>query len=186
MIDDRTYQDLADADNRATETPRERHARRLLGIAALEKLLAAEKAALRAEAQGAGGFTKAGQREPVELPDGTPLGNVRVDAVKSAWKVSDPVALERWVREHAPEHIVTVTSEQVAASYIATLLEQAKGDAWLIASDTGEMYPPQAAGIMATEPSTKLVVTPDKGAPAAVRRLLGSAGSALGLREVDA
>lgn len=165
-------------------TPRERAARRLLGIAALEKLLAAEKAALRAEDGQA--FTKAGQREVAELPDGTPLGNVRLDAAKPAWKVTDPDAWLDYVEEAAVQHILVRAVTEVSPAYTAAVLaDLVPGSATFVDERTGELLeaPP---GITWVAGSPRLVVTCAKGAPEAVRALLGAQGSALGLREVEA
>lgn len=160
-------------------TPREQAARRLLGVAALEKLLAAEKKALREEAALA--FLKPGQREVAELPDGTPLGNVRLDKPTSGWKVTDTAAFERWVEDRHPEHMVSVSSVQVASSYTAAVLANPE----TVDPHTGEILtaPP---GVTYVTGEPRLVVTCEKGAPEAVRAFLGAQASALGLRAVEA
>jgi hypothetical protein len=78
-------------------TPREKVAQRLLGIAALEKLIAEERKALREEAKEA--FRLPGQREVAEL-NGVILGNVRLDKATAGWKVTNPSALLDWAERH--------------------------------------------------------------------------------------
>lgn len=164
-------------------TPREVAARRLLGIAALEKLLAAEKTALRAEALAA--FTKPGQREVAELPDGTPLGNVRLDAGHGSWRVSDASAWLRYVVDTGREdQVVERTVTDVSSAYTESIVKElVAGQETFVNELTGEMTeaPP---GIVYTPGSPRLVVTGHKDAPEAVRALLGAQGVALGLREV--
>jgi hypothetical protein len=164
-------------------TPRELAARRLLGIAALEKLLAAEKKALREEAALA--FTKPGQREVAELPDGTPLGNVRLDKPAAGWRVTDSRAFEQWVRVMHPEHMTTVTVEQVANSYLTAVLDTVEaGEFESVDGDGVVIDCPPGVSYVTAEP--RLVVTTDKGAPEAVRAFLGAQAGVLGLREVAA
>lgn len=165
------------------ETPRERAARRLLAIAALEKLITAEKAALRRE-EGAA-FTRPGQREVAELPDGTPLGNVRLDRPTEGFQVTDSAALLEWAAENYPEHIRTVSTEVLSEAFTKALLAELKSEGQFVNRKTGEILPcpPGVAYVVGTP---KLVVTTDKAAPAAVRRALGQMGSVLGLRELEA
>ena len=167
-----TPDDVVDAVIVEELTPRERAARRLLGIAALEKLLKEEKAALRADA--AAVFTKAGQREVAELPDGTPLGNVRVDKAPGGWKVTDAGKLRAWVEKHHPERIVEEKTTVVDPAWIVDVL--AGG---LVDPDSGEVLEPD--GVENVPAGTKLVVTADKGAAVAVKRWLGPTAAQLGI-----
>lgn len=165
------------------ETPRERAARRLLGIAALEKLLKAEKDALRAE-EGAA-FTKAGQREVAELDDGTPLGNVRLDPVAGGWKLESGGLWLNYCRAMRPDQVEETVSYSVYPAYTAATKAQLEaGEGEWFAETTGEQIdvPP---GWVKVPAGTRLVVTADKGAPAAIRRQLGRLGSLLGLREIE-
>lgn len=167
------------------ETPREKVARRLLGLAALEKLLAQEKAALRSEAGAV--FSKAGQREPIDFPDGTRLGDVRVDKVKGGWRVTDAGALRAWVEENRPDLIVEQVTTVVHPEWVAWMLEEVRlrGEAGEFITSDGVVLP-VPPGVSLVADSTKLVVTPDKGAPEAMRRTLGTTGTLLGLRELEA
>jgi len=165
-------------------TPRERAAQRLLGIAALEKLLAVEKAAARAEAQEV--FTRPGQREVAELPDGTPMGNVRLDKTKQGWQVKDPDRLLAWVYDHAEDQLMTVTEVKVAPSYADALLRIVEEHGYVTDGHTGEDFQPEALGLAYVTSEPRLVVTADKGAPEAVRRALGPLAGQLGIREVEA
>lgn len=166
-------------------TPREVAARRLLGLRALKTLIEAEETKARAEAMVA--FNRAGQREVAELPDGTPLGNVRLDPGKGSWKVTNAGAwLDYVVNSGHEQHVVERTTTDVSPAYTeAVLKDLVPGSETFVNQITGELTeaPP---GITYTPASPGLKVTGDKGAPEAVRALLGAQGAALGLREVEA
>ena len=160
-------------------TPREQAAQRLLGLKALEKLLEVEIAAARAEALKV--YTRAGQKDPIDLPDGARLGDVRVDKVKGGWKVTDPGALRAWVAKNRPDLIIEQVTTVVDPAWVTELLREA-GE--ILDTETGEVFP--VPGVSLVPDGIKLVATPDKGAPTAVRTMLGPVAAQLGLREVEA
>ena len=94
-------------------------------------------------------FVRAGQREPAELPDGTPLGNVRADkGTAAAWKVTDAGKFRA-----AAELVATYADEadadrcaQVVARISAVL---AAARAVVAAKDAGS--PPPAIVVLLVE-----------------------------------
>lgn len=150
-------------------TPREKIAQRLLGIAALEKLISQERTKLRAEAKEA--FTLAGQRDVAEL-NGVDMGNVRLDKAAEGWKVTDSEAFLDWVSEHFAFNLVTRTVISVAPSFEKRLLDQLGDGIEICDPETGECFD-KVPGVTYVKGEPKLVVTPSKEAPAAVRAALG-------------
>lgn len=150
-------------------TPREKVARPLLVIAALEKLSDSEKVKFRAEAKEA--FTLPGQREVAEL-NGVILGNVRLDPAPEGWKVTDSEAFLDWVTEHFAFNLVTRTVVTVAPSFEKRLLDQLGDGIEICDPATGECFA-AVPGVTYVKGEPKLVVTPSKEAPAAVRAALG-------------
>lgn len=166
-------------------SPREQSARRLVAIAALEKLLGK----LKAQEKSDGAWTRAGQKETVTLPDGQLLGNTRTDAVKGGWKVKDAGKWLAYVSKTDPDRIAEVTSKTVDPTWQARVLAaQDKGTAgpWLDL-ETGEETdtPPAATGLEYVPAGYKIVTTPDKDAAAAVAEFLGPLTRRLGLPELD-
>lgn len=174
-------------------SPRERSARRLAAIAALEKLLAK----LKAQEKAADGvWTRAGQKETVSLPDGTELGHVRTDKAGGAWKVADAGEWLAFVAKHHPDRVTTKTVQVVDPTYtrqvLASLNSMTGGEhpepiaagEWAD-PDTGEVRtaPP---GLVYVPAGFTVVVVPDKGAPAAVERFLGPVAQQLGLPQLEA
>lgn len=165
------------------ETPQKAVARRLLSIAAFEKVLAAEKADLRKLALEH--FLEAGDVATVRLADGTLLGKVRADkGTEAAWKVTDAGALRAWVEANAPggivEQVTTVVDPELVAELLGSVdADDLPGPPTTVNPATGEVVPipPGIAYVPAGPP--KMVTTPDKGAPDALRRHLGDQGRAL-------
>ena len=152
-------------------------------MVALKKLITEAEAALRKEAEAA---FKKGQREVAELPDGTPLGNVRLDAGHGSWRVSNAAAWLRYVVDSGREdQVVERTVTDVSSAYTEAVVKNlVPGSETFVNELTGELT--EAPPGIAYAPSTpRLVVTADKGAPEAVRALLGAQGAILGLREVE-
>lgn len=164
-----------------TLSPREVAARRLLALRALEAVLAVEVKKARAEADAL--FVRAGQREPAELPDGTPLGNVRADkGTSGGWRVTDAGALRAWVETNVPggivEQVTTVVDPDLIESLVGgiyTWPDEGEGNTATVNPATGEVIdvPPGVSYVKAGPP--KLVVTGDKGAADAVRQWLAPA-----------
>lgn len=160
------------------ETPQKAVARRLLSIAALEKVLAAEKADLRKLALEH--FPEAGDVATVRLADGTLLGKVRADkGTEAGWKVTDAGALRAWVEANVPGGIVEQVTTVVDPEFVAELIGSMSAAEEGVNPATGEVIPapPGIAYVQAGPP--KMVTTPDKGAPDALRRALGDQGRAL-------
>lgn len=167
-------------------TPREAAAQRLLGLAALSKVLKAATDKSRAEDGAA--FDKAGQREVAEL-NGVPMGTVSRDNDKSEWSVEDAAAFLAWVKAEHPEHVVTTTTvtEEVAPGFtreLLALLKAGKAGEFIDAT-TGEVTsrPP---GVVFIRKRGSLRVSPSKDAPAAVMAALGPVAESLGLPALEA
>ena len=164
-------------------TPREQAARRLLALRALETLLKDTAARIRREDGAA--FTKAGQREVAELPDGTPLGNVRADPGKAAgWAVVDAGRFLAFVQATCPDavRVKVVETAEVDPEYVDLILADLEAGKPVARQDTGEVLqgpPPGVEFRPAGAPVLK--VTGDKAAPAAVARLLGPTFAQLGI-----
>lgn len=78
----------------------------------------------------------------VELPDGTEveLGGITRSKPTPAWKVTDPKALDAWVRENQPDAVETVTQTVVPDWHISNLLNAAKSAGAAVTED-GEEIP---------------------------------------------
>lgn len=169
-------------------TPREIAARRLLGLRALKTLIEAEETKARREA--AAVFSRAGQREVAELPDGTSLGNVRADKGTAAtWKVTDAGRFLAWIEVECPWAVAekVVTTREVDPEYVKDAMSDALRIGGFVHPATGELMenpPPGVAFVPAGKPQIKVTGSPS--APEAVRALLGAQGAVLGLREVQA
>lgn len=143
-------------------------------IAVLEKLLTELKAEHK---KAIGDMLTGGDVEAVRTPtDGVLLGKVRADHKPGGWAVVDSKAWLAWVRKVAAGRIIeqTTTTYSVDPEYTEEVTSQlASGFPWHgIDPATGEVLdtPP---GFALVKPSTSVVVTPDKGAPAVLRDLLG-------------
>jgi hypothetical protein len=78
----------------------------------------------------------------VELEDGTEveLGGITRSKPTPAWKVTDPQALDAWIRENQPDVVETVTQQVVPEWFVANLLNAAKATGAAV-SDGGEEIP---------------------------------------------
>ena len=78
----------------------------------------------------------------VELEDGTEveLGGITRSKPAPAWKVTDPKALDAWVRENQPDVVETVTQTVIPEWHISNLLNAAKSSGAAVTED-GEPIP---------------------------------------------
>lgn len=78
----------------------------------------------------------------VELPDGSEveLGGITRSKPAPTWKVTDPKALDAWIRENQPNVVETVTQEVIPEWHISNLLNAAKSTGEAVTED-GEPIP---------------------------------------------
>lgn len=142
----------------------------LVALAAMEQIIRARKAELKAEL--AVEMPRPGTREVAELA-GRITGAVNMVKASSTWAIVDPAAFLRWVKAHHPTEVTEAVRESFAAKVMADL-KSARPD-----PETGEIPCPDGIVPKSGAPYLRVTTTPD--AVTAVLEVLGVQAVPLGL-----
>jgi hypothetical protein len=108
------------------------------------------------------------KKVPVRDADGTELGTATLCGGKEKAKVTDELALLRWVKANRPDQI----REIVEDAFVKALLKQADKDGVAVDETTGEVIP----GIELVETNTYVNVTPNDTARERMTALVAESG----------